>query len=102
MIETGARQIAYAPALRRVAPLPLLLFPAAVDGLVERPHTEQRRAANRHVRTPDEIDVTVVRSVVEGGDRCALPATGAWPALERGPARTAAPLVVGIQGRALQ
>src|SRR5256885_870821 len=56
-----------------VALLPLLLVAALLEGDVERPHTFQCAASDRHVRAPCVARRYIVRTQVEGGDRRPLP-----------------------------
>src|SRR5579875_1767279 len=84
MLDAGGGEIADAASERRVPSLPILLLAAAADRLVERADTLQSSPADRHVRRPDELDVTIGRSAVEGGDRGSLPAARVRPALDHG------------------
>ena len=57
--KPGRRQVAHAPAGRRVAPQPVLLVATAGQALVERAGVMQGAPADRHVRAPHEPRVAV-------------------------------------------
>ena len=83
--------------------LPVLLIATDEDRFVERPDALKGPAADRHVRAPDERNVSIGRTTVKGRDRRWLaPAGVGAAALQEGPDRPTEHVVFGMRRRAVE